>query len=162
MPAATTTSIWVVLLPVIVGGVIGVFGGIVGPPFVHYLQQRAEKKKKRAEKYEELVLALYEHRHWLETVTAIRTLGREGTETVSPLPKAQAIASVYFPEFDERIKELDLMATKHELWTLEAGQKRLKNLPDFSLGQMETYGPYAEKLFSILSDLREFATREFQ
>jgi len=44
-----------VLLPVIVGGVIGIAGGLIGPPFLHHLQQKAEKKRKRAEKFEELV-----------------------------------------------------------------------------------------------------------
>jgi hypothetical protein len=54
-----------VLIPVVVGGLIAIAGGLVGPPFLHHLQVKADKRKRRAEKFEELVVALHEHKHWL-------------------------------------------------------------------------------------------------
>jgi hypothetical protein len=57
------TTMLNVLLPAIVGGLIAIAGGLVGPPFLHHLQQKAERKRKRAEKFEELIAALYEHHH---------------------------------------------------------------------------------------------------
>jgi hypothetical protein len=46
------------LVSVIVGGMIGLAGGLVGPPFLHRLQVKAEKEKRRAQKFEELVIDL--------------------------------------------------------------------------------------------------------
>ena len=57
------------LAPVIVGGLlalggVALTGGVsVG---VRFLQSREEKRKRRAEKFEELVAALYEFDHWLD------------------------------------------------------------------------------------------------
>jgi hypothetical protein len=41
------------LLPVIVGGLIGLAGGVVGPWFLQKGKDETEKKKHRAEKFEE-------------------------------------------------------------------------------------------------------------
>jgi hypothetical protein len=43
------------LAPVVVGGLIGLAGGWLGPWLLEGRKQAAEKKKKRAEKFEELV-----------------------------------------------------------------------------------------------------------
>ena len=46
------------LLPVIVGGLIGLVGGFVGPWFLQKAKEGSEKKKHRAEMFEELLLLL--------------------------------------------------------------------------------------------------------
>ena len=43
------------LLPVIVGGLIGLVGGFVGPWFLQKAKEGSEKKKHRAEKFGELL-----------------------------------------------------------------------------------------------------------
>jgi len=65
-----------VLLPVALGGAIAIIAGLVGPPYLHGLQVAAEKKKRSAEKFEELVAALYEHHHWLEILRNSRVYGK--------------------------------------------------------------------------------------
>ena len=52
---------WTTLVPVIVGGVIGVVGTIVGPPLVHWLNEKAAKRKQRIEKLGELIAVVYEN-----------------------------------------------------------------------------------------------------
>jgi hypothetical protein len=39
------------------------------------------------------------------------------------MAKVQAISSVYFPEFEEQIRQLNITADGHELWTMEAREK---------------------------------------
>jgi hypothetical protein len=75
------------------------------------LQQKAEKKRRRAEKFEELIATLYELSHWLTTMKNARLFGVFGDDDkigMSPIAKVQAICSVYFPEFEEQIKQLDI------------------------------------------------------
>src|SRR4051794_23429816 len=94
-----------ILIPVIVGGLIAVIGGLVGPPFLHRMQVKADTRKRRAEKFEELVGALYEHNHWLDMHKNIKLFANEGVLPVSPMGKVQAIISVYFPQFRTQINE---------------------------------------------------------
>jgi len=103
------------ILSVIVGGVIGVVGGIAGPPLVHWLNDKSDRRKKRAEKFEEMVNTLYEHDHWLNEARDILVFGSKGIEGMSPLPRAQAIVAVYFPTFNARLAELNLAATITEV-----------------------------------------------
>src|SRR5262245_22191134 len=143
---AEPTTMLNVLLPVIVGGLIAIVAGLIGPPFLHHLQQKAEKKRRRAEKFEELIATLYEHDHWLTAMASVRLFGGEEIKVVSPMAKVQAISSVYFPEFEEKITQLDAAGDQYELWTMKARQKRLANDPTFADGSAETYKPYGEKL----------------
>jgi hypothetical protein len=156
------TTMFAVLLPVIVGGVIAIAGGLIGPPYLHHLQQKAEKKRKRAEKFEELIATLYEHNHWLLAMANVRLFGGEEIKVVSPMAKVQAISSVYFQEFEKQITQLDVVADKYELWAMEARQKRIQNDPTYAAGAAEAYQPYGQKFNSLLRELREFAKREFQ
>ena len=73
-----------------------------------FRSRRAEKKARRAVKFEELVAALFAHKHWLDTMSKIGVFDHEGQLTLSPFAKVQAISSVYFPEFAQEISELDL------------------------------------------------------
>lgn len=84
------------LIPVIVGGVIGILGGLVGPPLSYWLSERSEKKKQKVEKFEELMDAIYAYEHWLDLVKNIRVFGHEDTHPPSPLSKVRAISSIYF------------------------------------------------------------------
>jgi hypothetical protein len=163
MPAATSeVSLWATLLPVIVGGLIGLTGGLAGPWFLERREQAAEKKKKLAEKFEELIAAIHEHSHWLVTARSVRVLGIEKELSVNPITKALAIVAIYFPQFYDETKELDLAAGQFETWMFEAGQRRLGGVKDFLDGHINAYDPYARKRLNILDHLRKFASAEFQ
>jgi hypothetical protein len=155
-------SLWATLLPVIVGGLIGLTGGLAGPWFLETRKQAAEKKKKRAEKFEELIAAIHEHSHWLDTARSIRVLGIEKELGVNPVTKALAIVAIYFPEFYDEMKEVDLAADQFETWMFEAGQKRLDGVKDFRDGHIDAYDPYARKRLNILNNFRKFASDEFR
>jgi hypothetical protein len=150
-----------VLLPVIVGGGIAIIGGLIGPPFLHRLQQKAEKKRRRAEKFEELIATLYEHDHWLMTMRDVGLFGGEDKNVMPPIAKARAISSVCFPEFEEQITQFNRAADEYELWMMKAPQKRLQGDKKYADGAEEAYRPYFQKFLSLLKELREFAKREF-
>ena len=116
-------SLW----PVVVGGLLGVGGtlvGVIGTTIRDAAQQRHEKAKRRADKFEELVAAVYEFDHWLYSMQQRDAFGTDkAPQTASPFAKVQSISSVYFPQFDELIGELDRTSIEHLLWINDAKQK---------------------------------------
>ncbi len=150
------------LIPVIVGGVIGLLGGLVGPPLAHWLSERSEKKKKKAEKLEELIGALYAHEHWLDLLKNIRAFGFEDTHPASPLPNARAISAIYFPHLQNSLTELERVAREYEGWMLIAAGKRLEGKIDgLNEGIHDAYRPYIGALTNLLEEIRQYADREF-
>ena len=71
MADPASTDLVSTLVPVVVGGAIGLMGGWLGPWFLERKKEGAEKKKRRAAKFEELVTALYEHKHWLDMMESL-------------------------------------------------------------------------------------------
>ncbi|HEY9091959.1 hypothetical protein [Parasphingorhabdus sp.] len=150
------------LVPVIVGGIIGLAGGIVGPPLAHWLNEESSNRKKRAEKLEEMLSCIYAHDHWLSVVQSIRVFGAQDTQEPAPLPKAKAIAAIYFPQFISSLSELDAVGSHYELWMFKAAKKRLSgNINGIGEGQIEARRPYRQKREEVLDNLRMFAASEF-
>lgn len=164
MPDPATTSMLNTLVPVIVGGVIGLAGGLVGPPFLHHLQQKAEKKRKRAEKFEELVAAVVEHYHWFAVMRFFFISGQGSQPTLSPITKIEAIASLYFPEFKDLVRQLDSASNNYEIWILDTGQKRIRNEPGYEklIGHDDVLTKYTDARKAFLAELRKLGRQEFQ
>jgi hypothetical protein len=153
---------------VVIGGLLGI-GGTIGGSIATALrdksQQEYEIKKKRAEKFEELVAAVYEFDHWLSAVRDRRVVGQNtALETVSPFSKVQAISSVYFQQFSKLVRELEFAADQYQAWTYSAQNKRLDNKTAVEIndGYEGAYRPYAEKREVLLDALQKFARNHFQ
>jgi hypothetical protein len=89
-----------VLLPVVVGGLIGIFGSFVGPFFLQRAKDATEKRRKRAEKFEELIAAVFEYIDWINTTRNFQAFGTGSEPASSPMAKIRAISDTYFPEFE--------------------------------------------------------------
>jgi hypothetical protein len=158
----TTMEIWTAvfgLLGVTLGGLLTPLGGWA----LDARKEASEKKKKRAEKLEELVAALYEHKHWLDTVRKLRVFGGDAPEGMSPFAKIEGIVTVHFPSLLPKLAELEAASDDYELWMITAAQKRLaaKGKADIE-GFDDAYKPYMQKLGGLLKAIREYAKSEFQ
>jgi len=153
---------WATLVPVIVGGLLGLAGGLVGPWLIENRREKSERKKRREQKLEELVAAIYEHKHWLGTMRQIRVFGAQEAETISPFTKVEAIATVHFPNFLEKLGELERATDAYELWMLRAGQRRLQSGQPQTDGFDDVFRPTLTALRAALQDIREYAKNEFQ
>jgi hypothetical protein len=131
------------LLSVIVGGLLGGGGTLVVSTYLHRLQTADTKKRKRANKFEELVAAVYEHDHWIDNLRRFYVVDFQGEIKVSPFAKIHAISDIYFPQFEKAIVE---PATNTELFA----------------GHQKVVTPYMQKQDALLAELRAFARREFQ
>ncbi len=164
MPDPATTSMLNILVPVIVGGAIALAGGLIGPPFLYHLQQKAEKKRKRTEKFEELVAAVVEHYHWFAVMRLFFISGQGIQPPLSPIIKIETIVSLYFPEFEDFVRQLDSASNNYEIWILDTGQKRIRNEPGYErlIGHDDVLTKYTYARKAFLEELRSFARREFQ
>lgn len=78
------------LLPVVVGGLltmggVAISGGITF--FVHWLDRSEEKRKRGADKFEELVKSIYEFDEWLNMKEADMAFGQKIKLDISPFAK---------------------------------------------------------------------------
>ena len=134
------------LLPVVVGGLLalgGVVAGVIGTAIRDVVQQRRDDRKRRADKFEELVAAVYEFEHWMEGMRGRETFGLDVPRTVSPLAKVQAISSVYFPQFEAQLTELETATTQYRKWMRNAGARRVAGDTAAALmqGYEQAYAP---------------------
>jgi hypothetical protein len=151
------------LVPVVVGGLIGLAGGLLGPLVLEGRKQAAEKKKKRAEKFEELVEELYAFDHWLDNERTRALGGDIGPPEVSPFARIQAISTVYFPNFDQLIRQLDEGTATYRVWIETSNYKRVSGKMDaFPAGYAEALKCFTDPRDKLLDALKEFARREFQ
>src|SRR5258707_14095689 len=94
------TSLWPIVLTgvfTLVGSLGGIGVGLVGAARRDAALERREARKRRADKFEELVAAVYEFDHWLSSLRERDAFGMGDTRnTVSPFAKVQSISSVYF------------------------------------------------------------------
>jgi hypothetical protein len=147
----------------IVGGAIAVVSGWLGPWVIEGRKEKAELKKRRADKFEEMVGAVYEFDHWLDTARGRALGGITSEPTVSPFAKIQAIAAAYFPDFDPLIRDLDRKTNDYRAWietaAFERVSGRLKELPD---GFIEVLNPYTDARDKLMDELKRFTHTSFQ
>lgn len=155
------------LLPVVVGGLLTMAGGVIGSGVTVVLklvESRNDRKKRRAEKFEALVELVYEHDHWLENKRNALIRGGEVKIYVSPIAKIEAISAVYFPGFNEAVSKLAKTTIDFEVWILAAALKERDQKPVAEIleGNAEASDPYQKARDYLLNELKEFAHEEFQ
>ena len=150
-------DLWGVLL----GGILG-WGGSAVQFYLHERRAKEERRSKRAEKFEELVAAVYAHAHWLEEVRNERVFEYKINPGMSPWAKVEALRTAYFPEFDEAMYAVSLAAKQYEAWTVEAGAKRASGVAKFTEDHLKYYKAYLDAFGTLMNEFRAFAKHEFR
>jgi hypothetical protein len=149
------------LLPVVVGGLLAMGGGVIGfigSVILGVMQSQREKQKRRADKFEEFVSALYEYEQWMDTQKNVRCYGENLPLGISPLAKAEAIAAIYFPSCSEKIKELERASLAYSAWMARSAMKRLDGrISELNTGFDEVYQPFYRNLAAVLDEARKIA-----
>ena len=136
----------------------------MGPYFLQRLKDAADKKRKRAEKCEELVSAVVEHFYWISALRFFAISGQGSQPTGSPLTKIQAIVSTHFSEFESLVQTFESASNRYEMWILSMGQMRIRNEPGYDKlpGHDDVVTKYTEERKKFLDELKSFGRREFQ
>jgi hypothetical protein len=93
-------------VPVFIGGLIGLAGGLLSQLLIHRLAAKREQQKIRREHLESLVKALYANKQWLEEKFQAMMFRDEKDYRPSPLNEAQMIQSLHFPEMSSVIDKV--------------------------------------------------------
>jgi hypothetical protein len=163
--AGADTSLW----PVVVGGLLaglfalgGIGVGLVGTARRDAAQERREAKKRREDKFEEFVAAVYEFDYWLEGVRDREAFGRYGIPmAASPFAKVEAISAVYYPQFQRLIADLWVAADRYQNWIRRVADERKdgrQGTKDF----LEVLDPYMAARGALLDAIKNFPREEFQ
>jgi len=152
------------LLPVIVGGLIAMAGGIVGTAatvIITLRQSSIDKQKRRADKFEELVTAVYAYDHWLDTKQDALVYDKDVLVGPSPLATVEALIAIYFPLFSDHLVALRTTANVFVLWMGEAAMRRtagdIKHVND---GMLKAYDPYITARDALIAALVEHVKGE--
>ncbi len=149
-----------ILAPVAVGGVIGIAGSLIGPPVLELCKQVAEKKKKKAEKLEELIATLHEFDYWMYASESAILRRRAETAPIRPSGKVQAITYMYFPQFSQDVERLEALAAEHHKWIIFVGTQI--STDEFREMKPKVYLPYKDAFNSLLGALVKYARCEFK
>jgi hypothetical protein len=149
------------MLGVFIGGVLALLGSWLGPWFSERRKEAAKRRRRRIQKYEELVSAIFEFDSWIDMLRRNQASGVNfPIAGVSPFAKVLAIADVYFPECAEQVQALNLAAEKYKSWIVKAhvalsagGALPQLTSPEF----VEAVKPYNAARDRLLNDLRRNA-----
>lgn len=148
------------LLPVLLGGGIGLIGaaiGVGGSLMANFLTSAAERKRRRGEKFEELVREVYRFDHWLTDVRDKHAYGSALLPGVTPLANIEAITTVHFPSLRSAVQAMATQAGIYQVWIMEAGGRRVANkLSEINDGQTEAYRPYRAAWKTLIDALRAY------
>jgi hypothetical protein len=154
------TSLWPIVLTglfTLSGSLGGIGVGLIGAARRDKEQERRDDRKRRAEKFEELVAALYEFDHWLLSYMSMDAFAKgNAPQTVSPIAKMQSISAVYFPQFDKSIASLERAASRFMYRAAKTDIERSD--PGFD----EANQVYVNKRDVLFDDLKAFAQEHFQ
>jgi hypothetical protein len=154
------------LLPVIVGGMLTIAGGLIGTGatlLTNWRQARIDMVKQRAAKFEELVCSVYDLDDWLDARQDILIYGSTEKSGPSPVARMEAIGAVYFPSFLSRIAALKATTIPYHLWMAEAAQRKKQgNLARVDDGLMDAYKPYLNARDALLDALMEHGSKAFR
>jgi hypothetical protein len=157
------------LVPVIVGGLIAMGGVLISGGItlaVNFMQARNEQKKRRRDKFEELVTALFDYEHWANVARDMYLYGAvsEVVPTLPPSPfaKLHAISAVHFPEFEKKIQELQRAGFAYVAWIYAARKKKLDGDKEYIAGYKEAYEAFLKVVTSVRTELTSYAGREFR
>jgi hypothetical protein len=149
------------MLGVFIGGVVALLGSWLGPWFSERRKEAAKRRRRRIQKYEELVSAIFEFDSWIDMLRRNQAWGENlPSAGVSPFAKVLAIADVYFPECTDQVHALGQAAENYRHWMVKthgalstgSTSPRLTS-PEF----VEAVKPYNAARDRLLEDLRRNA-----
>jgi hypothetical protein len=94
---------WVKLLPVVVGGILTLLGGVAGQVVTQYLSARRERNKFLSAKLEDLARAISAYSQWITEKQTRLLFTDEAHNSPSPLDEAVLLQRLYFPELHGEI-----------------------------------------------------------
>ncbi len=147
---------------VIVGGALATGGGGATQWFLFSAKEKSGQKRLKAEKFEQLLTAVFSQKHWLEQSQRKWVIGMDMALPEAPIVRALALATAYLPELENEVSTLEAASMKFENWMLEAGQKRQPGKTDHIDGAGDAVKEYLRAVATFMESAREFQMKELR
>jgi hypothetical protein len=148
---------------VVIGGLIGIAGGVVGPTILHSMQAKEREQRLRADKLQELAASVSESQVWLDNVRESKLFNKKVEPGVSPIAKTYAITTIYFPQLLTKVNELQQAAQSHIQWIAAQALKYAEDpTVDITTRLQDNYKPYFDKLQEMITEINRTAALEFR
>lgn len=137
------------ILPVVVGAILAISGGIASQFLTHHMSKSRERKKLLRERIESLVKTLYDQETWLKKKHNDMLFQKLNHTQHQPLDEAVMLQKLYFPELagvlstvweeshamniyidEQTLDQLEDKAAWHEAWDKTTYVKLHKTLHD--------------------------------
>ena len=103
MGDVTITSQLANAIPILIGGLLAIAGGLGSQLAIHWLTKSRECAKLRRERIEELVKALYAHEQWIEDKQNKMIFRNEDHNDPAPMNDMRMIQALHFPELAKEV-----------------------------------------------------------
>ena len=91
------------LVPVLLGGLLAIGGGLASQIVVHRLSGRRDLAKLRRDRIEALVKAIYAHDQWIQAKQTTMIFRNEDHDAPSPLDEARMLQALHLPELAKEV-----------------------------------------------------------
>jgi len=112
-------------IPVVVGGLLALGGGLIGQIVTHRLAVKRDRSKLRRERLESFVKALYAHDQWLDDKRNAMIFANIDHDIASPLDEARMIQALHFPELSDAL--LAILEAQQPLIVFIGQQRSARN-----------------------------------
>jgi hypothetical protein len=103
MTDPTITSQLANAIPILIGGLLAIAGGLGSQLVIHWLTESREHAKLRRERLEALVKALYAHEQWVDDKKNKMIFRIEDHDDPAPLNEIKMIQALHFPELAKEV-----------------------------------------------------------
>ena len=124
-------------LPVVVGGVLAIAGGLFSQLFVHRLAERREIAKLRRDRIETLMRAVVAQSRWMSEHSTKMMFRNEDHDAPWPLDEARMLQELYFPELNAEMHAVYVACIQIVEFISEQRLKHMKDKEAF----VEEYDP---------------------
>jgi hypothetical protein len=90
-------------IPVVIGGILAVGGGVIAQVVTHRLAISRDERNLRRERLESLVKALYAHQQWIEDRFNTMIFKNAEHDIPSPLNEVRMLQILHFPELSTEV-----------------------------------------------------------
>lgn len=160
MDGQTTLTFWQMILLALGPATLAAGVAIVAPIVQEHRREAAELKRKKGEKLEELLTAIFECDRWEQARRNENLFGVAGVEVINPLPRVDMLTKVYFPQFSDLASTLGIALRDFDLWTIQLAQRRLRGEAIDIEAYRDKYDPISRAIATFTRALTSYGHHE--
>lgn len=142
------------LLPIIIGGAIGIIGSVTTGALSHRWDRQRDSQKTIVERAEKLALLCYQLDEWVHELNDYYMSRSKAVPPSSPVVAIKAVGLVHFPAHEIQISDLALKCTALHRWWLDQAKRTLaRDDQNFTAEESEAYGELWQAVIEARGEL---------